>query len=234
MWAKVDDGFWCHPKVIGLSLPATGLWVRALSWSCAQRCDTVPAAFLAMVGATDQLAIELTDAGLWNATPDGWRIHDWEEYQAKTTAERRAEAGRKGGLASGAKRSKREANVKQNTFAVGLLAKQRYEAGTHPDPTRPVPSTSSTPSATETVDACIDEAVRQRAATTTGIRNPKAWQRKVRAQIVDEENGPAQVARLLELYPNANTSQIAAALNGSNVALRLLPRVTPETEPATH
>ena len=32
MWAKVDDGWWKHRKVVALSLPARGLWVTALSY----------------------------------------------------------------------------------------------------------------------------------------------------------------------------------------------------------
>ena len=232
MWAKVDDGFWCHPKVLSLSLEACGLWVRALSWSCAQRLDVVPVSFVRMVGASEPIATELVDAGLWITDPDGWRIHNWTEYQTLTVSERRAEAGRKGGLASAEKRSKPEANRKQTASKKVLLTKQTDTAGTHPIPTRPG-KPSSEPSATETVTAAIEEAVRQRQATTTGIRNPDAWRRTVRDQIVNDEDGHGKAARLLEQYPTANVSQIAAALNGSTVALRLLKRETLPTEPAT-
>ena len=136
MWAKVDDGFWCHPKVIGLPLAASGLWVRALSWSCAQRLDLVPETFVRMVGGTTEDAAALVDAGLWIATDDGYRIHNWTEYQTLTTSERRAEAGRKGGIVSGQKRSKAEAKPKQTASKNSLLTKQTHEAGTHPIPTR--------------------------------------------------------------------------------------------------
>ena len=113
MWAKVDDGFWCHPKVIGLPLAASGLWVRALSWSCAQRLDLVPESFVRMVGGSIEDATALVDAGLWITDGDGYRIHNWTEYQTLTVSERRAEAGRKGGLATAQKRSKPEAKPKQ-------------------------------------------------------------------------------------------------------------------------
>jgi hypothetical protein len=228
VWAKVDDGWWCHPKVIGLSLPASGLWVRALSWSCAQRTDLVPESFVNLVGGTGDIAGELVDAGLWIVDPDGWRIHDWNEYQSLTVSERRAEAGRKGGIASGRKRSKPQANPKQKQFA----NEASDEAGTHPVPSRPV-KTSSAPSATETIAAAIDEAVRQRQATATGIRNPEAWRRVVRDQIIRDEDGETKATRLLETYPTANASQLAAALNGSTVALRLLPRESLPEDSAT-
>lgn len=219
MWAKVDDGFWCHPKVLGLSLEASGLWVRALSWSCAQRIDLVPVSFVRMVGATDETAAELVAVGLWDLAETGWIIHDWNSYQVQTTSERRAESGRKGGLASGQKRSKREANAKQKHFAT----EANDEAGTNPDPTRPDQNTSSAP--VDIANAAIDEAARQRQTTAVGIRNPEAWRRKVRDQIANEEDGYAKATLLVAQYPTANVSQIAAALNGSVVALRLLKRV---------
>lgn len=48
-----------------------------------------------------------------------------------------------------------------------------------------------------------------------------------------DEDAVAKATRLLEQYPTANTSQIAAALNGSTVALRLLKRETLPNDLAT-
>lgn len=114
VWAKIDDGWWCHPKVLGISLAASGLWARALSWSCQQRRDTVPTGLVRMLAAgedLDTLAGELEQAGLWHPIDGGWRIHDWVDYQERTLSEKRAEAGRKGGLATAKQRgSKPEAN----------------------------------------------------------------------------------------------------------------------------
>jgi hypothetical protein len=162
-WAKVDDGWWCHPKVIGLSAAARGVWVSALSWSCAQRKDVVPAGLLGMVGGSNDEANELVGAGLWVADLSGWRIHDWAEYQDMSTSEKRAEAGRKGGKASGESRradqgkqvgsEANEANGRSKDEANG-------EAGTHPFPSQPVPSkekTRSTPAATPEVSRLFDE-----------------------------------------------------------------------------
>jgi hypothetical protein len=134
-WAKVDDGWWCHPKVMGLSLAACGLWIKAVSWSCAQRRDTVPVAFLAMVGGSKDEANELASAGLWVESDAGWRIHDWSHYQDRSTSEKRAEAGRKGGIASGESRRSEEPNRSK--------AEAKAEAGTHPIPSRPDPTPSS-------------------------------------------------------------------------------------------
>ena len=143
-WAKVDDGWWSHPKVMGLSLSARGLWVSALSWSCHQRMDHVPDRFLPMVGATEEDASELVNAGLWHESSDGYRIHDWAEYQDMSLAEKRAEAGRKGGQASGESR-----RLKQTVEATPKQTKQTNEAngeaGTHPFPSRPDPSPPENP-----------------------------------------------------------------------------------------
>lgn len=95
-WARVDDGWWSHPKVLGLSLESRGLWITALSWSCAQRKSRVPHHLVRMVGATEDNVAELVDAGLWRETEGGWEIHDWAEYQDLSLSEKRARAGRKG------------------------------------------------------------------------------------------------------------------------------------------
>lgn len=140
-WARVDDGWWSHPKVMDLSLPARGLWVSALSWSCHQRKDIVPVRFLAIVGASLSDADELVEAGLWLSVEGGWRIHDWSQYQEMSVSEKRAESGRKGGKSSG--RTRRagskpkqtdEANVKQTEVA----SEANSEAGpSHPYPSLP-------------------------------------------------------------------------------------------------
>lgn len=97
-WARVDDQWWSHPKVLDLTLEARGLWITALSWSCAQRRDEVPTGFVRMVALDedDRLSVELANAGLWAPTERGWRIHDWAQYQDLSLSEKRADAGRKG------------------------------------------------------------------------------------------------------------------------------------------
>lgn len=102
-WARVDDQWWCHPKVLGLSLPARGLWVTALSWSTSevgrQNGGVVPDTLVRLIaglGDVDALALELEKVGLWVREDTGWRIHDWAEYQDMSLSEKRAAAGRKG------------------------------------------------------------------------------------------------------------------------------------------
>lgn len=86
-WFKVDDSFWCHPKVIGLSDAATALWVRAGSWSCQLLTDgAVPSGALLTMRSTQDAASELVREGLWDETETGWQFHDWDEFQPSAAA----------------------------------------------------------------------------------------------------------------------------------------------------
>jgi hypothetical protein len=81
-WAKVDDGWFAHRKVVQISLAARGLWTTVLSWSCAERTSYVPghmARFLAVDQEIEGLAAELVSAGMWHVTDGGWTIHDWSK-----------------------------------------------------------------------------------------------------------------------------------------------------------
>lgn len=144
-WAKIDDQWFANRKVVPLSLAARGLWTTVLAWTCAQRTPIVPGhmpGFLCGVQFIDTEVKELVDAGLWHEVDGGWEIHDWAEYQDRSLSEKRAEAGRKGGLKSGEVRASEatetpsdEAKPKQTDVA----SESNDEAGTRPGPTRPGP-----------------------------------------------------------------------------------------------
>lgn len=145
-WARFEDNFAEHPKVIGLSDAAFRLHVTAICYSARYQTDgeVTPAAFRAISG-KPKLADELVDAGLWDTTSrGGWAVHDYLEYnpsREKVTQRRnaRVDAGRVGGQRSGAtRRSKTEAN--DEAFASRLL-----EPKTNPVPSRPVPETYNPP-----------------------------------------------------------------------------------------
>jgi hypothetical protein len=81
-WFKVDDRFHSHPKVLGLSLAAAGLWVRAGSWCAAHETDGhLNKALLRTFKAPPRLAQELVNAGLWRAEVDGFSFKNWIEFQ---------------------------------------------------------------------------------------------------------------------------------------------------------
>ena len=99
-WFKIDDGFHGHPKIVGVSTSAVGLWTLAGTWASQYLTDgVVPLAMVARLGGSQDDADALVAAGLWIASPDGYTFHDWWDYQpdaASTKAKREAES--EGGL----------------------------------------------------------------------------------------------------------------------------------------
>lgn len=143
-WFRVDDSFYDHPKAIAAE-PALGLWLRAGCWSAKQLTDGfVPESMLHTFKATARKAQILVDArvrpdgaGLWVPVRGGWQFHDWQDYQpsrveTETKREKRALAGRVGGLASA---RTRQANAQANR---STIVDPPYIP-----PSRPVPSPST-------------------------------------------------------------------------------------------
>ncbi|WP_213452869.1 hypothetical protein [Rhizomonospora bruguierae] len=136
-WFKVDDSFYDHPKVFDAPDAAVALWTRAGTWSARNLTDGfVPAGLPARLCDDHETAVrELVRRGLWRRTNGGYQFHDWREYQptaddVRNLRAKRAEAGRRGGLA----RAKQNASKRQ--ASVSGVAKQNA-APTRPDPSRP-------------------------------------------------------------------------------------------------
>lgn len=183
MFARVNDEWWSHPKILGCPLSARGLWITALSWSCHQRTDHVPTSFVALVDGTDDDTSELVSRGLWHAVDGGWVIHDWSEYQEKTVSEKRAEAGAKGGRARGSK---------QTGSNVDVASEANGQAGpSSPDPSLPdpslLPSISGLTRYGVDADAVWDHIARvnlkdRQAKGGDPVRDPEAWLRRARVK----------------------------------------------------
>lgn len=132
-WGRLYGSMWSNPKVVGLSNNALGAWTRALSYSIQSNTfGFIDARMALMLQLTDEIAAELTDAGLWFVVDGGWQFHDWNDYQ--TTEEemdditsKRAEAGRKSGEARRAKaqaRKTKEAKPEQTANKVRTSVEQ--------------------------------------------------------------------------------------------------------------
>lgn len=81
-WFKVDDGFWSHPKVLGLSDQAIALWVKAGSYASQHLTDgVIPRKALKALHGSPEAAYELVEAELWLDHIEGWCFHDWHKYQ---------------------------------------------------------------------------------------------------------------------------------------------------------
>lgn len=233
-WAKVDDGWWCHPKVLPLSKGARGVWISTLSWSCHQRRDTVPPSMVALVGGDDGDCAELVAAGLWVEAVDGFRIHGWAEYQDRSLSEKRAEAGAKGGRASKRKQSE-------------VASEANGQAGpSRPFPSRPYPDSPSVSEMTnqaapQPVDdegrgegsgfrvECWDLIARWRlderkgAAGLEPVRDERRWLARAAQKAREEHEGAAD--EFLSHFDIRTPLELAEALTGKRERRSLVRKV---------
>jgi hypothetical protein len=86
-WAKVDDRFHEHPKVIEVRAQGgwapIGLWLAALTWSNSNLTDgLIPASWVKLNNGMEH-AEHLVSAGLWieDAETEGFRFKDFGDYQ---------------------------------------------------------------------------------------------------------------------------------------------------------
>ena len=111
-WGRIDDGFYDHPKVIGLSLEAIGMWTKCFSWAHRHQSSSpfpghlpigVPKSFGG--NRTGRIVKELLAANLWDSEISGdFSIHDYAQYLPKNEAslsaaelsEKRSNAGKRG------------------------------------------------------------------------------------------------------------------------------------------
>jgi hypothetical protein len=114
-WAKIDDRLHSHPKARRAGLEAMGLWVLGLSFCGAYNTDgRISREDVEALGGRRALSLadRLVGAGLWDRTPEGgYAYHDFLAYnpsaaQVEADRARKAEAGRRGGLAKAASASR--------------------------------------------------------------------------------------------------------------------------------
>lgn len=134
VWFKVDDKLHAHNKVrkvLAEEPAALALWTVAGSWSA----DNLQDGFVPdhqipwlMPANGEQLAQMLVTARLWRRVKGGYRFHQWEKdgdgtrrnptrAEVELERQKKAEAGRKGGLISGKRRSKPQAGASANASA---------------------------------------------------------------------------------------------------------------------
>lgn len=113
-WARLDDGFGDHQKVLDLidTLPelegaaAIGLWTLALAYAhgtmrLAKTPGFIPRSFArSRARVPAQIGDRLVAVGLWEEADGGWLIHDFDDYlPSEELRAKRAEAGRRGARA---------------------------------------------------------------------------------------------------------------------------------------
>ena len=99
-YAKFDDTFWSHPKVVGLTNEAFRLHVSAICYAAHHLTDGfIPTAITRqLLPECDRGHVrELVDAGLWSGVRNGYQIHDYTEWnRSKAQVEKWRKSGSKG------------------------------------------------------------------------------------------------------------------------------------------
>lgn len=140
----IDDGFDTWPETATAGTPAAGLYSRCGAWIARNIANgkladaVVPVAVARMYG-TAEWAQRLVDVGLWTVDGDGYRDTRYFELnpspeRVRENREKKAAAGRAGGLASGKSR-----RSKQNGSNVEADASARASPVVEP-PSLPLPS----------------------------------------------------------------------------------------------
>lgn len=84
-WGKLDDSLYDHPKLdelpSSMRLACVGLWSVAISWCNRRLTDGhVPKGRIRLLGGTTQQAEALFAAGLFEKDGDGYRVHDFLDF----------------------------------------------------------------------------------------------------------------------------------------------------------
>lgn len=152
-WARIDDNFPLHPKVMAAGPICELIQVRAICYSCRFLTDglidpsVVPALLTNIEGAgAIYWASRMVDAGLWHRNGTGYRVHDFLAYNpSKKLILRRRKDWSKAG--------KKSAIIRWGTTKVKTDDTARLDM-TLPkgqkDPNAPVPSPSPSPSPSPT------------------------------------------------------------------------------------
>lgn len=144
-WVKLDDQFFRHPKVLAAGRDARDLYLAALCYCNSGLTDGLLAAAVmpllaaeTMVPDAGAAAERLVTVGLWEPDGDGYRIHDYLDYQPSAAQVRaqRAENARRQSEWRERKRTTREDERNAVTHSVSNA------------PVTPAPSPSPSPSRT--------------------------------------------------------------------------------------
>ena len=79
-WFRIHVGFASHPKIIGLTDKAFRAHMSALEWTAAYEQDGALSPQLT-AALPPAVRAELVKRGVWEADGDGYRIHDWQQWQ---------------------------------------------------------------------------------------------------------------------------------------------------------
>lgn len=110
-WVRTEASIYRNHKVLGLLGQPNGWRTAVVYWFSYGYAGEngasgiIPKLALPIIQGTAKDAQRLVEFGLWEPSPEGWKIHDYDLYQPDAAyIQRRSEAGRKGAAARWAKR----------------------------------------------------------------------------------------------------------------------------------
>lgn len=218
-WAKLDDSFPEHLKVIDLSDGAFRLYVEGLCYAARNLTDgALPKAAVRRLTGGDRRAAELVDAGLWDAVDGGWAIHDYLDFNPSADQVR--------GEREQARKRKARQRDRSRTPGHGdghAVTPTGTDGGSSASPSRPdqLPSQSSVTSSNATdrqddddhrIDRSLLDAVVDLKMAGANPTSPGPYRAAV-ARSVPVEHGD-DLTRIRAEHPDWPTNWVAAAALG--------------------
>lgn len=173
-WLKIDDNVPHHKKMLAAGPAAAWLWLCGVAYCQRHKTDGfIPREALPWLGVVkpQPLALVLVRVALWHVEGEGWRVHDFLDWNA-SSEERQERSGQKAERQQRWRDKKREADASTATH-VDASTPRLGDAAPTPPPTpspSPTPQPAPAPSPGRTT-------VRDR-ATVLGIVSPGAWDRQ--------------------------------------------------------
>lgn len=88
-WLRLDDGFAQHPKVAALSDREFRHWIRLLTWCARYKTGgDVPDYALRELAIGSKVRAAFVELGLLDEDDEGLTVHDWEQFNPPSGAER--------------------------------------------------------------------------------------------------------------------------------------------------
>ena len=189
-WARLDDNFPDHVKVIEAGPLACWLHVCGICYSARQLTDGyIPRAYVFRLASVEnplELVQRLVDVGLWHEVENGYQIHDYLEYNpsaAQVKAKREANAKRQASWRERHRKSNGQygRDVPESNGVTNAVTNAQHNTA----PSHPIPTTTKNKGAD--APASFD-----------------GWLKALRAPSdIGEKNGIAVLVRMGQaLYPN--------------------------------
>lgn len=142
-WAKFDDAFWSHPKVVRAGNEAVGAFVRMVCYCSQYLTDGAVPAATAREIARPKVLERLVEVGLLEVDGDGFRVHGYLERnpsRLQVEAERAAKTQRQNRWRESRAQEPKTAPNAGNVPRVDASTAPSQDASKDAAPSRPVPT----------------------------------------------------------------------------------------------